>query len=263
MENPPVLMIAHTMAGGTREPCSNNLADAARRRGFLAFVWNSRGLSGVKFTSRRFYNATKIDDIQAVISYVREKYKPSFFFFHGFSLGSYAAIRYAALDGGVDAVSGCSHTYNGTIANQCLYKPIQRWLYLPTMMQKLINVVKKNPFLDPKTIAAVSRTKTIDQWDKEFTTAEENVSDLVEYWKEASVHNNIPGLKTRALLLGADNDPFTEVFLQPRKEAENSPWLAFVHYPEGGHVSFPQGSSSSLIESIFLEYFAAVMNAKQ
>jgi predicted alpha/beta-fold hydrolase len=100
----PALLIVHTMAGGTREPCSANLAEAARRAGFLAFVWNNRGCSGVPFTSRRFYNACKVDDLQAVIGYVREKYNPPYFFVHGFSLGSYAAIRYAALDGGVDAV---------------------------------------------------------------------------------------------------------------------------------------------------------------
>jgi predicted alpha/beta-fold hydrolase len=262
LDHPPVLMICHTMAGGTREPCSSNLAESARRSGFLAFVWNNRGVSGVKFTSRRFYNALKIDDMQAVIRYVREKYKPSFFFLHGFSLGSYAAIRYAALDGGVDAVSGCSHTYNGNIANLCMYKPAQRRLYLPVMMAKLRNILRKNTFVH---LPDALKAKTLDEYDERYTKVEEGVDDIKAYWDEASIHRNIPMLKTRALLLGSDNDPFTEERLQPRKEAEGNDWLAFVHFPEGGHVSFPMGfgPNGSLIETFFLQYFMAVMNEKQ
>jgi predicted alpha/beta-fold hydrolase len=261
-DHPPILMIIHTLAGGTREPCSSNLAEFARRSGFLTFVWNNRGVSGVKFTSRRFYNALKIDDIQAVVRYVREKYKPSFFFIHGFSLGAYTAMRYAALDGGVDGVSGCSHTYNGRSANQCMYKPIQKRLYLPVMMAKLRNIIRKNTFVD---LPEALKAESVEEFDERYTKIEENVNDIQAYWEEARIHHNIPLLRTRVLLLGSDNDPFTEEKLQPRKEAEESDWLAFVSFSEGGHVSFPKGfgPSGSLIETFFVEYYRAVMNERQ
>jgi predicted alpha/beta-fold hydrolase len=262
MDHPPALLIIHTMAGGTREPCSSNLAEAARRAGFLAFVWNNRGCSGVGFTSRRFYNACKIDDLQEVVAFVRQKYQPSFFFIHGFSLGSYSAIRYAALDGGVDAVSGCSHTYNGNVAGRCMHKAVQSRLYLPVMMAKLKNIVRKNRFVD---VPTALKARTLEEFDDRFTRIEEKVDDMTEYWNEASIHRNIPSLKIRALLLGSDNDPFTDASLQPRAEAEKSDWLAFVSFPEGGHVSFPRGfgPDGSIIEQVFLQYFTAVMNDKK
>jgi hypothetical protein len=62
--------------------------------GFLTFAWKNHGLSGVPLT-----HATRMDYGQAVVVYVRKKLKWSLFVIHVFSLGSNAAISYAAIDG--------------------------------------------------------------------------------------------------------------------------------------------------------------------
>jgi predicted alpha/beta-fold hydrolase len=259
VSDPPILMIIHTLAGGTREPCSNNLCHAARRSGFRAFVFNNRGCSGVDFKSRRFYNALRIDDIQAVIEHVRRQYNPRWFFLHGFSLGAYMSIRYGVFDGGVDAISCASHTYNGIVANRCLLKFVQKRLYLPVMMEKLIRLLRKNPFVSHP---AALKAKTLDEYDREYTQYEENIPDISDYYREVSIHHNIPKLKTKTLLLGADNDPFTEARTQPREEAEASMNCAFVHVAEGGHVSFPMGfrADKSLMDVVILDFYRTVMN---
>jgi predicted alpha/beta-fold hydrolase len=260
-DNPPILMIIHTLAGGTREPCSNNLAEAARRQGYRAFVYNNRGCSGVEFTSPTFYNVLILDDVRDVIEYVKSKYSHSFFFLHGFSLGGYTALGYAAGEGKVDAVSAVSHTYNGNVANGCLEKFVQKRLYLPVMMTKLTRMFAKNHFVDyPGAVKATN----LEEFDENYTCKVYDIPSAYEYYERSAIHAQIPKLKTLTLLLGADNDPFTESRIQPRREAELSERFAFLHVKEGGHVGFPKGwkADGSLIEDVILDFYSAVRKLK-
>jgi predicted alpha/beta-fold hydrolase len=254
----PIVMIIHTLAGGTREPCSCNFAVAASLAGFRAFVFNNRGCSGVPFTSRRFFCATDIDDLQAVIAHVRRSFPVRFFFLHGFSLGAYKAIVYSIGDGSVDAISCLSHTYNGNRANECLLKPIQRRLYLPIMMTKLKNIFRKNKFVD---YPDVFNASTLDEYDEAYTAKEYGITDVHQYYENVSIHNTIGKLRNKTLMIGADNDPFTDPKFQPRKEAEESRNVAFVHLARGGHVSFPMGfvPMKAWHEGVILEYYGVVM----
>jgi predicted alpha/beta-fold hydrolase len=258
----PIVMIVHTLAGGTREPCSCNFAVAASRAGFRAFVFNNRGCSGVPFTSRKFYCATDISDFRAVVSHVRATYPAKFLFMHGFSLGAYMAIQFSIGDGRADAISCVSHTYNGNRANECLLKPIQKRLYLPIMMVKLIHMFKKNNFVDyPEALHA----KTLDEFDRAYTMKEYNIPEPEQYYESVSIHNTVGQLKNKTLMIGADNDPFTDWRIQPRKEAEKSKNLAFVHVARGGHVSFPMGfmPKRAWHEGVILEYYRVVMEQAQ
>jgi hypothetical protein len=63
--------------------------------------------------------------IQVVIAHVRDRYRPRWFFLHGFSLGAYMAIRYSVFDG----ILCASHTFHGIVANGCLLKFVQKRLY--------------------------------------------------------------------------------------------------------------------------------------
>jgi predicted alpha/beta-fold hydrolase len=80
---------------------------------------------------------------------------------------------------------------------------------------------------------AALKAKTLDEDDREYTQHEENMPDINDYYEDVSIHHNIPKLKTKTLLLGADNDPFTEARVQPRKEAEASTKCALVRVAEG------------------------------
>jgi predicted alpha/beta-fold hydrolase len=256
--DPPVLMIIHTMCGGTREPCSCSLATAARRAGFRAFVYNSRGCSGVTFTSRYFYSGLKCNDIQAVVRHVRHLYHPKFFFLHGFSLGGYTACLYGVTDGGVTAISAVSHTWSVKVANATLDRFPQKKLYLPIMISKLTHMLRKNGFVNyPKALKA----KTIAEYDIEYTLPEENLSNLSEYYDGFAIHDQVAQLKAKTLILTSDNDPMTNVKAQPRQQAQASQRCALVRVPEGGHVAFPTGlgPKGSLIETVLLDYYRTVM----
>lgn len=256
IQSVPMLLIIHTLGGGTREPCSNNLAEVARKKGWRAFIFNNRGCSGVPFTSRKFYNSLDITDIQEVIKYIKEKYNPPYLFVTGFSLGGYIALEYCTRDSdGVDAFAVVSHTYNGNAANEQLKKPLQRKLYLPIMMEKCTHILSKNKFVNyPEALKA----KTLDEFDRLYTCKEyDYVPEQKEYYDMLRIYQKIQNLRKPTLILGADNDPFTKKEYQPTKEAEESCNCIFVHVSEGGHVSFPTGMSGnqSYIEDVVLDFF--------
>ena len=128
-ERIPILMIIHTLAGGTREPCSNNLAEAARRKGYRAVIYNNRGCSGVPFTTKKYYNSLDDSDAIDVIKYLREHYHPPYLFLAGFSLGAYMAALVDADKGDLcDGIALISHSYNSLGSNKILNSGIPKKL---------------------------------------------------------------------------------------------------------------------------------------
>lgn len=260
-EDAPILVIIHTLAGGTREPCSNNLANHAKKIGIRAVVFNNRGCSGVKFTSPRFYHALKTDDTTAIINHIKTEFKPKYIFLVGFSLGGYQAVQYDTVGEHIDAVGAISHTYNGNGANDCLSKPIERRLYLPFMMSKLTHLLSKNKFVNyPKALHA----KTLDEYDDEYTCKYYDIPSHVEYYDSLSIYHKIPEMRRPTLVIGSDDDPFTLEKYQPIKQVTESMNCAFVHVPEGGHVSFNTGldGQASYAENVMLDFFQTFMRLK-
>lgn len=83
-----------------------------------------------------------------------------------------------------------------------------------------------------------------------------------EYYTTALIYNLIPKLKVPTLIIGSDNDPFTEAKYQPVKEVKESQNVAMIIYPEGGHVSFLTGieAKESIVDKIGIEYFSNLID---
>lgn len=261
-EDTPIVVIVHTLAGGTREPCTNNFAEACVKNGWRAVVANSRGCSGAKFTSKRFYNAIEIDDLQSIIKRVRDEFKPKFVFMAGFSLGGLMTCTYVVQDGSVDAAAIVSHVYDGIESAKILENPIESKLYLSVIMQKLTHAVKKNPYCEnPEAIAA----KTLRKFDDVFTSRNLGLKDHIEYYSKTLIYDKVPNFKAPLLILASDDDPFTRRKFMPIKEVQESSKCVMVEVPEGGHVSFLTGIDArrSYTETILPAWFKSIAESKQ
>lgn len=260
-EDAPVVIIIHTLAGGTREPCSNNLAEALVKKGFRAVVANNRGCSGAPITSAKLYDLTSISDIESTIKRVREEFKPKYLFIAGFSLGGYISIKYACQKSDIDGFVCVSHTMDPVESAKILERPIQRKLYMPFMMGKLIHMLKKNKFIN---CPEAEKAKTIAYFDDVLTSKMLGFKDHVEYYNTVRIYDMIPKAKVPGLLLSADDDPFTEKKYLPIKEVEESRFVVLAHYPEGGHVSFLYGDDGqkSQVDTILPEWFETIIKDK-
>jgi predicted alpha/beta-fold hydrolase len=260
----PIVVIIHTLGGGTREPCTNNFAGSVRRHGWRAVVANCRGCSGAQIKSNRLYNAYQTDDIEFVLNHIPQKgLAPEFTFMVGFSLGAMQVAQCAVKELKVDAYGLISHTYDPLQCSDILEKPIQRFLYLKVIVAKLCHCLRKNVFREEKYNDALLST-TLREFDDKYTALVLGFDNHVEYYKRLYLRDKVGAFKAPSLILGSDDDPFTLPDFQPKREVANSDNVAMIIYPEGGHVSLASGFSggSSRIDTLVLDWFDAVIKNK-
>jgi predicted alpha/beta-fold hydrolase len=259
----PVVIIIHTLAGGTREPCSNNFAGAIRRHGWRAVVANCRGCSGAKFESNRMFNAYQTDDIEHALNHVRERFSPKFTFMIGFSLGAMQIAQCAVKELEIDAYGLISHPYDPVLSSEILERPLQKFLYLKTIVDKLCHCLAKNQFIDEEYRIAV-HSKTLREYDDLYTAKVLGFENQLDYYKRLCLRDKVGDFKRPSLILGSDDDPFTEPEHQPRREVANSENAAMITYGEGGHVNFSCGfgGTVSWAEIVMIDWFEAVIKSK-
>lgn len=259
----PIVFIIHTCAGGTREPCTNNMAESCVKRGWRTVVFNNRCCSGAPITSARMIAILQIDDLIFAIKHIRQNFNPKFMFMVGFSHGAYQTVQYALYGEYIDACACVSESYDPIEAAKILHMPIQGRLYEPVIMSKLTHFAKKNKFLNNP---AAEKAKTPMEYDDaiwchgltEFKSGEELYAAL-------RVYDKVPKLKVPTLILGAEDDPLTSKNLMPIKEVKESQNVALVAYSEGAHVSFLTGNdgNKSIMDSIVPDWFESVMEDKK
>ena len=260
-EDTPIMIIIHTCAGGTREPCTNNIAEAGVKRGWRVVVANNRYCSGAPITSGRLFVIDNPDDQERVVDRVREEFKPKHLFIVGFSLGAYQALQYCVVYGKVDAGACVSHTYHPIKAERLLRTGIRAKLYQSVIMAKLTHFAKKSPYMNnPK----LRNAKTMGEFDEELYCPGSPYKNLDELYGSIMVYDKIPRAKLPILFLGSDDDPFTKKEYMPIKEIENSEYVGMVEFPEGGHVSFLTGDegNKSMIDEIIPDFFEAVIKIR-
>ena len=254
-----IIVIFHTLGGGSREKCVHAFGVACAKKGYTACVLNCRGCAGAKLTSDKIYNAYEIHDFKYSIDNYVKKREPAHIFICGFSMGAMHATRYATEYDDVTAVIAVSHTMNVEKATKQLEEfPLNKF-YLPNIMESHHRVLKKNQFLNcPQALAAKNMTELDTYW----TAPSLGMSSCEEYWAHMTIYDKIPQFKVPIIQLVSEDDPFTRKSYFPYKEAEleNNQNMVLVTTAEGGHCGFLEGMSAdhTLVEDVAFEWFDKV-----
>lgn len=255
-EETPILVIVHTLAGGTREPCTNNMALAGYKNGFRVVVANQRGCSGSPYTSKALFTGATYEDIQFIVDIARNEFRPSHVFMVGFSLGGMQIGRFIKYGHGIDAYAMISNPHAAHKASHHLEVPINRQVYLKIILQQLKKHIKKAGFDNPEALKA----DTLAKFDDAFTGPYLGVGGHKGYYDLIETKDKIPLLKQPMLVINAYNDPFIEDGYIPIDEIKSSEYAAFVGTKEGGHVGFIEGikGQDSYAEKVVLDFFDCV-----
>lgn len=266
----PIIVISHTLAGGTREPVVTNFAITCVKHGWRAVVGNHRGCSGAKVTSRRLFNAIEVDDLHNVVLHVRKKFQPSSLFIVGFSLGACQGVQYSAQladPSNVDAICCISHPYHINHSMAHLRDWPQRILYTPVIISKFHRIAEKaRPFYPSELVDAAQKAKFINDFDDIFTSEMLHLKGKSEeYYSKACCYQFLPHSKVPTLLMSADDDPFAFKSDIPYQEVNGCKNLALIHTAEGGHVSFVSGMNGthSLIDDVIPDFIQAFLDSKK
>lgn len=264
-DDAPFIIIAHTLGGGTREPCINNLAEACMKKGWRVVVPCGRGCSGTPVTSARLPAGIDYDDLDAVVDYVKANYHPKYLFIAGFSLGALQSCCFSAVKGDkVDGIAAVSHTCDTLGGSIELEKWPQRKLFTPIIVRALKHVVSKLVDAGFEPLADVSNVKSMREFDDIWTAKAKGYPGCVEYYAACSIHGRVPGMKTPTMIIQAENDPFTRPEYLPVKECIASENAVLLTTKEGGHVSFVAGMNGkkSLVDQVIPEWFTSIIDDK-
>lgn len=259
-ENPIVIIVMHTMGGGSREPCVNNLCEALYKKGMIPVITGARGSSGCPWTNEKFSTGIDFSEINQVAAYLKEKYHPSHMFLAGFSATAFTSIAYAAKFKNFEAVAAISHCLDAMGSQRMLLKGLGPKLYSPFMLSKLKHWLSKNQYVKDEIKQEANKTKRLIDFDR-IVCAPQLGMTVEEYYHAIDIKDKLDNLKCPALVLVSKDDPFADLSAAPYDEAKRCDKGLYVETNEGGHVSFLTGLSGnkSLIDKIVPEFFEAVI----
>lgn len=263
-----IIVLLHTLGGGSREKVINSIGVHCANNGYTAVCLNCRGCAGAKFTTKRVYNSFEIDDFKHTIDNYVKKRNPRHIFMIGFSMGSQQCTRYAAVyPDDLTAVVGVSHLMDLTKATKQIDTFPVNTFYLPNIIASHRRLLKKQPFLDKDYKEKLMKIDSMVEFDVEYTAPSVGM-EINEFWKNVSIFDKIQNFGTPILELVAEDDPFTNKKFFPIDEAglDYNQFMLLVTVKEGGHCGFIEGldGEHSFVEDLAFEWFekAAKMNIK-
>ena len=267
-EEAPICYIIHTLGGGSRESCTNFMANYFMKNSYRVVICSCRGCNGSKITSRRLYNGYQTDDLDTIISHVNKKYpKAKNNFLIGFSLGSMVSSQYG-IDCSrrkIDGIICISHPIDINKSLKLIETPLNYKLYYKTMMNNLKHIVMKSTFYTEEEKKKVMKTKIFHEFDDIVTAKNMGLKNVEEYYKLLELKPKISKIKIPTLYIFSEDDPFSNPEFIPIEEIKKSNYVAFLTTKEGGHTGFCQGwdMKISYSEEVSLDFCNCICELKK
>ena len=236
----PTVLAVHGLTACDRAPYMLTTVAAALRRGFDCVRLNVRNCGGTEHLCRTLYHSGLTSDLGAVVSAL----SPSPLFILGFSMGGNIALKLAGEWAsrppphvrGICAISPpirldtCSRNI-GRRRNAVYQRRFLRQLRA-TMRRKRAAM----PDLFPP--GPLPRPGSIWEFDDSITAPAFGFSDAADYYRNCSAAAYLDEVRTPALVIQSQDDPFIpfEGFDVPA--LRSNPWLRLASPPHGGHVAF-------------------------
>jgi predicted alpha/beta-fold hydrolase len=256
------VIILHGLEGHGQRPYITGSAKIFTQNGFDACAVNFRGCSGEPNNLFRSYHSGATEDLDTVVQHLIGLEKYSEIYIKGFSLGGNITLKY--LGEGRDlpkelkaavAVSVPCDLHNSLLQ---LLK-VQNILYARRFLNHLLEKLWVKHQLFPELIREkeIKGIKNLKDFDDIYTSKAHGFRDAMDYYRQSSSKQFIPGIQIPTLLVNAKDDSFLGSSCYPIEEAlENSCFhLDMPIY--GGHVGFYQNGSMSYTEQIATNFFSA------
>lgn len=240
----PTILLAHGLEGANTSAYMLGTADKAFDAGFNVLRLNFRTCGNTEHLTPTLYHAGLIGDLRAVILELVRKDSVSRIFMVGFSMGGNMTLMLAGEDaertpGELKGVCAISPTIDLQSCQEAIERP-SNWLYRQSFVRSMRQRIrrKRELFPDRYDTKGLRRLSTIRAFDQRYTIVEGGFSSVQEYYESASSIRVLDQIRTPALMIHAQDDPFVpfDPFHHP-SIAEN-PYLILLAPESGGHVGF-------------------------
>lgn len=260
----PTLVLVHGLEGSDESVYMLGTAEKAFGAGFNVVRLNLRTCGNTEHLTPTLYNSALSGDLRAVLRELIEKDGFSSVFLAGFSMGGNMCLLLAGEDArsvpkelkGVCAVSP-------TIDLNSCSEAIERrdnWLYKQSFIRSMRKRVRRKRKFFPQLYdtEALSRIRTLRDFDQHYTIVHGGYSSVEEYYERASSLPLLSKIRTPTLMVAAQDDPFVPFYpFNHPSIAENS-YLIFLAPEHGGHVGFvgadTEGEDRFWVENRLVEF---------
>ena len=212
-----VVLLLPGLTSSSQTSYVKSIALAITHAGATVVVLNNRGLGGVPLKTPRTYCASKPDDAREVILHLREKFPERRLLAVGTSLGGILLCQYiinhpeeakellvAAL-----VVSICWDPMSGTTN---LEKPfVNKYIMNYNLTQNLRNLAAKyRTILEERNcwdFNKVLKSRTLREFDAHFTAPQFGYDSVMDYYRAASVKDNVHKFPIPVFGFNAYDDP--------------------------------------------------------
>jgi predicted alpha/beta-fold hydrolase len=238
----PRVLLLHGLEGSSESGYLRESLRLIAARGWGAFALNFRGCSGESNRNARSYCSGDYDDPLFVLSKMPSS-GPRFAM--GFSLGGNVLLKMLAErhdEARVDAAVAISVPFDLGACAAALDRPepwmrFYQWRFLRTLKAKALQKVPRFPKkFDAQRITAA---QSIIAFDDCVTAPLYDLPSADAYYAWASSGPRLKDIRTRTLVISAEDDPLAPASMLPTLENPN---VHALITPRGGHVGFVSGS---------------------
>jgi hypothetical protein len=240
----PIVVLLHGLEGNIHSPYAAGMLHALHAAGWRAVLLHFRGCSGVPNRLPRAYHSGDWQHLQVFLDLLRTREPGVPLAAVGFSLGGNALLKFLGETGDAARLRAAVAISVPFDLGECARAVDSGFakVYQYRLMRRLKNSVKRKLAAGVAGFAPppFDHLATFTEFDDLFTAPLHGFRDAADYYARCSSRQFLPGIRTRTLIIHAQDDPFMTPRVVPTA-AELSATTAFELATHGGHTGFAQG----------------------
>ena len=246
----PTMILVHGLEGANTSVYMLGTAKKAYGAGFNVIRLNLRNCGKTEHLTPTLYHAGLISDLRVILRELIERDCLTNIFIAGFSMGGNMSLMLAGADAdevprelsGVCAASPTIDLRSCVEAIEWRVNRLYKWSFLRSMKNRVRRKRKLFPELyDTK---GLSRIRMMREFDERYTRVGGGYNSVEEYYERASSFHVIRHIRTPALMIHAQDDPFVPFHPFRDPSITENPYLIFLAPEHGGHVGFIGGDNN-------------------
>ncbi len=242
----PIVVVLHGLMGSISSPYASGILRAIERQGWRGLFVHFRGCSGEPNRLPRAYHSGDTGDLAAVIEAVNQREPVTPIAAIGYSLGGNALLKWLSETGEVNplrAAVAVSVPFDIEQVANSIHQGFSR-IYERRLTRCLQEAVRSkiDRHGDRIPVDREQLAQLVDFWsfDNAVTAPLHGFADARDYYQKSSARQFLPAIKTKTLILHAEDDPFMtpEVIPTPAELSDSTTLEVSKH---GGHVGFVSG----------------------
>ena len=250
----PLVLVLHGLTGSSNSLYVLGLQQVLAARGWASVALNWRGCSGEPNLLPRGYHSGASEDLASAVAHLRAQRPMAPLYAVGYSLGGNVLLKYLGESGEQSQLQAAVAVSVPFRLDQCADRiglGFSR-VYQAHFMREMVAYVnnKQRLFADSgqgERLSVLQRLGPLDgmrtfwDFDGRITAPLHGFADAHDYYRRASSRFYLGEIRTRTLIIQAEDDPF--IFRHSLPEAgELAPGTEFELHAQGGHVGFVEGS---------------------